>query len=51
MSFGGLVRRNKVFLESSNLIETFIGSVLEVLEFRISVAFELCLGEEFIEFW
>ena len=49
--FGGLVRRKKVLLESSNRIETHIDVVVEVLEVQVSVAFELYIGEEFIEFW
>ena len=45
-----MVRGKKFFLESSNRIETNIDVVVEVLEFQISVIFELCLHEEFIEF-
>ena len=49
--FDRLVIRKKVFLESSNRIDTHLDVVVEVLEVQISVAFELCLDEEFIEFW
>ena len=45
MSFDGLVIRKKVFSESSHRIETHLDVVVEVLEFHISVAFELCLDE------
>ena len=51
VSFYGLVSRKKVFSESSRRIETHLNVVLEVLEVQSSVAFELCLDEEFIEFW
>ena len=51
MSFDGLVIRNKVFSESSPCIETHLGVFVEVIEVQISVASELCLDEEFIEFW
>ena len=50
VSFYGLVSRKKVFSESSRRIETHLNVVLEVLEVQSSVAFELCLDEEFIEF-
>ena len=46
-----MVSRKKVFSESSHLIETHLDVVVEVLEFKISVTFELCLDVEFIEFW
>ena len=49
--FGGLVRRKKVLLESSHHIDTHIDVIVEVLEVEGSVAFELYLDEEFIEFW
>ena len=42
--FDVLVRRNKVFSESSHCIETYIDVVVEVLEVHISAAFEFCLG-------
>ena len=51
VSFYGLVRRNKVFLESSHHIKTYIDVVVEVIEVQSSVSFEFCLDEEFIEFW
>ena len=49
--FDGLVIRNKVLSESSHRVETHLDVVVEVLEFQSSVVFELCLDEEFIEFW
>ena len=49
--FDGLLSCNKVFYESSHRIETHIYVLLEVLELKISVYFELCLDEEFIQFW
>ena len=51
VSFDVLVIRKKVFLESSHCIEKNLDVVVEVLEVQRSVAFELCLNEEFIEFW
>ena len=51
VSFDGLVIRKKVFSESSHVIETHIGVVVEVLEFQSCVSFESCIDEEFIEFW
>ena len=51
VSSDGLVIRKKVSSESSNCIETHIDVVVEVLETHISVFFDLCLGEDFIEFW
>ena len=49
--FDVMVRRKKVFLESSHLIETYIDVVVEVIEVQSSVSFEFFLDEEFIEFW
>ena len=51
MSFDGLASRKKVFLESSNRIETHVDVVVEVIEVQISVSFEFCLDEDLIEFW
>ena len=51
VSFDVLVIRKKVLSESINRIDTRIDVVVEVLEFQISVAFEFCINEEFIEFW
>ena len=48
--FDGLVISNKVFSEYSHHIETHLDVVVEFLEFNSSVAFELYIGEEFIEF-
>ena len=48
VSFYGLISRKKVFLESSQHIDTHLDVFVEVLEVQISVAFELCLDEEFI---
>ena len=39
VSFDGLVRRNKVFSESSHVIERHIDVVVEVIEVQISVSF------------
>ena len=43
MYFDGLVSRKKVFFEYMHRIETHIDVVVEVVEVRISVYFELCL--------
>ena len=51
VSFNGLVSRKKVLSESIHRIETHLDVVVEVLEVQSSVAFELYLDEEFIEFW
>ena len=51
VSFDGLVTSKEVFLESSHRIEEHIDVVIEVIEIQSSVSFELCLDEEFIEFW
>ena len=48
MSVYGLVTRKKVFLESSNHVDTNLGVVVEVLKFQIIVSFEFYLDEEFI---
>ena len=46
--FDELVIRKEVFSESIQRIETHIDVVVEVIEVQSSVAFELCLDEEFI---
>ena len=51
VSFGDLVISNKVLLGSSCHIYAYTDMVVEFLEFQISVAFEFCLDEDFIEFW
>ena len=51
VSFGVLVSRNKVLLESSNCICTDIDVVVEVIEVQIRVTFDFCLDEESIMFW
>ena len=51
MSVDGLVNRNKVLSESSHCIETHLDVVVEVIKVQSSVSFEICLDEEFIEFW
>ena len=43
--------KNKIFLDYSHFIEKNIDVVEEFLEFQISVSFEFCLDEEFIELW
>ena len=45
MSFDVLVINKKVFSEFIHRINTHLDVVVEVLEFHISVAFELCLDE------
>ena len=45
LSFGVLVTRKKVFLESSHLIYTHIDVVVKVIEICSSVSFEFCLDE------
>ena len=51
VSFDGLLTRKKVLSEFSHLIDTHLDVVVEVIETQISVSFEFCLDEEFIEFW
>ena len=51
VSFDRLVTRKEVFSESSNLIETHIDVVVEVLEVQSSVSFEFYIDEYFIEYW
>ena len=51
VSFDALVTRKKVLLESSHCIDTYLDVVIEVIDVHSSVSFELCLDEEFIEFW
>ena len=51
VSFDGLVTRKEVFFESIHHIVTHIDVVVEVLEVQISVSFDFCFDEEFIEFW
>ena len=51
VSFDGLVNSKKVLLKSSNSIETHLDVVVEVIEVQNSVSFELCLDDDFVEFW
>ena len=51
VSSDGLVSRKNVFSEYSHCIETHLDMVVEFLDVHISVAFELYIDEEFIEFW
>ena len=51
VSFDALVTRKNVLLESSHCIDTYLDVVIEVIDVHSSVSFELCLDEEFIEFW
>ena len=51
MYFDGMVIRNKVFWDYSHRIETHLDVVVEVLEVHTSASFELCLYEDFIQFW
>ena len=48
VSFDGLVIKKKDFSESIHRIETHLDVIAEVLEVKISAAFELYLDEEFI---
>ena len=49
--FDGMVRKEKVLLESSHRIDTHIDVVIQFLEVHSSVSFDFCLDEYFIEFW
>ena len=51
VSVDSLVTRKKVFLESSIRSVTHLDVVVEVLKVHISVSFEFCIYEEFIESW
>ena len=46
-----MVIRKKVLSESSHRIGTNLNMIVEFIEVQISVAFELFLCEEIIEFW
>ena len=46
-----LVIRQKVYSEFSQRIERHLDMVIEVLEIQSSVSFDLCLDDEFIEYW
>ena len=49
--FDGLVIRKKVLSESSHSIETHLDVFVEIIEVQRSVAFDIYLDDEFIEFW
>ena len=49
--FDGMLSSKKVFLDSSNRIETHLYVVIEVLEVQSSATFEFFLDEELIELW
>ena len=51
VSFYGLVRRKKVLSDSIHRIDKHIDVVVEVIEVHSSVAFGLCIDENFIEVW
>ena len=51
VSFDVLVSRKKVFLESIHRIETHLDVVVDVIDINISVSFEFCLDEDFMEVW
>ena len=51
VSIDGLVTRKKVFLYSSNRVDTNIYVDVDVLKSHSSVSFEVCIDEEFIESW
>ena len=51
VSFDGILIRKKLLLGSSHCIDTHLDVVVKVIEVQIRVYFELCLDEEFIEFW
>ena len=46
-----MVTRKKFFSDSSNRIETHLDVAVEFLKVHSSVSFELCLDQEFIEYW
>ena len=48
VSFDELVTRKKVLYEYNNCIDIYLNVVVKVLEVQSSVAFELCIDEEFI---
>ena len=48
VSFDGLVIRKEVLSDSSQIIETHVNVVKEILDIQISVSFEFCLDEELI---
>ena len=51
MYFDVLVSRKKVLSDSSHCTLTDIYVVVEVIDVHKSVAFQLCIDEEFVEFW
>ena len=51
VSFDVLVSRKKFLSESSQHTQTHIYVFLEVDDVYISVVFELCIDEDFIEIW
>ena len=51
VSFDGLVIRKEVFSESIHHIETHLDLFVEIFEVQSSIAFELCIYEQFISFW
>ena len=50
VTFGGLVIRKKLLSGYNHCIETHIYVVVEVLEVHISLSFEFCIDEEFVDF-
>ena len=48
VSFDVMVISKKVLLESSNLIETYINVVVEVIKAQSSVSFDFCIDEDFV---
>ena len=49
--FDGMVTRKEVLSDFSHRIETHLDVVVEVIGIHISLPFEFCLDEYFIEFW
>ena len=49
--FDLMVCRKEVFSESIHRIETHLDLFLEIIEVQSSIAFELCIYEQFISFW
>ena len=49
--FDRIVSNKKVLSESIHGIETHLGVVVEIFKVHISVSFEFCLDEDFIELW
>ena len=51
VSFDGMLTSYKLFSEYIHRIEAHLDAVIEFLDIYSSVSFELCIGEDLIEFW